>query len=92
MAVNVFQSQKQKEDPLDKLVKLTSIGASAASIASKAGGGATDAAAAGDQGEAMTRRLDEIKEQNQSAVDNSIFTDTPKPPKSRFGLGMKYGG
>ena len=76
MAVEVYRSEKQKEDPLDKLVKLSSIGIGIAGLAQKA---------KSDDGEtAMDRRLAELKEPELGA--------SAKNPRANrgYGLGIKY--
>lgn len=71
MAAEVFRSNKQQEDPLDKVVKLTSIGVGVAGLASKGGGARTasddlktgppQAMSDTNYGDAMSRRLGKLK-------------------------------
>ncbi len=57
MAVEVNRSQRKDEDPLDKLMKITSIGTSVAGMASKSG--------------AMDRRLDSLKTGDPTVVSDT---------------------
>jgi len=76
MAVDVYNKKKEQEDPMERAFKVASIGLGIANLGSKSGESA-------GQSEAMNRRLDQVKSENNDAMKSSIFS------KDEYKMGRK---